>query len=287
MKFDKIYILTCNRVDNQITYNQLSDNLKSKVVLVVQAWERPQYKLDCEYLVLPESIHYTDSRAVAKTRQVIYNHAKNLRYAILDDDLRFKRRNSKYWTGVSNMDTSAKICDPSEVDEMFVLFDTWLDDPNIAFCSCSQTNNPPGSTPFRDNASISSAYWIDGPKILDIVENTDFSVLSVSEDVYFILKLLNNGRQNRISTEFAVDNRSYNLLSMNSTLWDNITSDIVTQDHIFLAKEFPGIYEILYDVNSKIRSGGYRDTGKTRIHWNKAFKMWEKKQQGALNDFFS
>ena len=48
---DKIYILTCRRVDDQITYNALPQKLKEKVCFVVQEWEREQYNYDAEYLV--------------------------------------------------------------------------------------------------------------------------------------------------------------------------------------------------------------------------------------------
>ena len=37
---DTIYILTVNRPDNQITFNNLSEKYQKKVVMVVQAWER-------------------------------------------------------------------------------------------------------------------------------------------------------------------------------------------------------------------------------------------------------
>ena len=36
---DKIFIPTVNRIDNQITYNALPDELKRQVVFVVQSWE--------------------------------------------------------------------------------------------------------------------------------------------------------------------------------------------------------------------------------------------------------
>ena len=64
---DKIFIPTVRRVNNQITYNGLPDELKKRVVFVVQAWEREQYHYDAEYLVLPESIHVDGLRPIAKT----------------------------------------------------------------------------------------------------------------------------------------------------------------------------------------------------------------------------
>ena len=69
---DKIYILTCRRVDDQITYNALPQKLKEKVCFVVQDWEREQYNYDAEYLVLPKDIHVdTHQRTVSYSRQFI------------------------------------------------------------------------------------------------------------------------------------------------------------------------------------------------------------------------
>ena len=47
---DKIFIPTVNRIDNQITYNALPDELKRQVVFVVQSWEREKYNFNVDYL---------------------------------------------------------------------------------------------------------------------------------------------------------------------------------------------------------------------------------------------
>lgn len=93
---NKIYIPTVCRVDNQITYNNLPKELQKKVVFVVQEWERNQYKFDAEYFVLPSDITIGSKNTLARTRKIIYEMGKEQRYAMLDDDLQFKRRNSKY-----------------------------------------------------------------------------------------------------------------------------------------------------------------------------------------------
>ena len=112
---DKIYIPTACRVDNQVTYNNLPRELQEKVVFVVQEWERDQYNYDAEYLVLQPDIKIGTKNALSRTRKVIYETAKNERYAMLDDDLHFKRRNSKYWNGVSNMEKSSRVCTEDDV----------------------------------------------------------------------------------------------------------------------------------------------------------------------------
>ena len=82
----KIYIPTFKRVDNQLTFTNLPDDIKKNVIMVVQDQEKDQYKYDCEYLVVDNNI------GIAKTRELIYRHAGNQRFGMLDDDVRFYRR---------------------------------------------------------------------------------------------------------------------------------------------------------------------------------------------------
>ena len=51
---ERIYIPTVRRTDNQITYNNLPDELKERVIMVVEPGERHLYKYPCEYLEIPE-----------------------------------------------------------------------------------------------------------------------------------------------------------------------------------------------------------------------------------------
>ena len=90
---DKIFIPTVNRIDNQITYNALPNYLKEKVTFVVQSWEREKYSFDNEYLVLPDYINLDHPRAISETRKVIYKAGSQIKYAMLDDDIIFRRRN--------------------------------------------------------------------------------------------------------------------------------------------------------------------------------------------------
>ena len=53
---DRIYIPTFRRVDNQVTFNNLPDKYKEKVIMVAQEQERSQYKYDVAYLVAGDNI---------------------------------------------------------------------------------------------------------------------------------------------------------------------------------------------------------------------------------------
>ena len=102
----KLYIPTFKRVDNQLTFINLPDDIKENVIMVVQDQEKDQYKYDCEYLVVDDNI------GIAKTREHIYRHAGKNRFGMLDDDVRFYRRNTMYYKGEeSNMEKSANQLD--------------------------------------------------------------------------------------------------------------------------------------------------------------------------------
>ena len=122
---EKIYIPTFRRVDIQITYDNLPNEYKEKVIMVVQEQEKKDYNYDVEYLVVDDNI------GITKTRELICRHAGETRFSMVDDDVVFYRRNQKYYSdfdNVSNMDKSKRIATKSDLDEMFILFDKWMDE---------------------------------------------------------------------------------------------------------------------------------------------------------------
>ena len=272
MMFDRIFIPTVHRPEKQITYEMLPQKYKDITTLVVQSWERPEYNYNCQYAVLPDikEYHYSDYYCLPKTRKFIYELGKDLRYCIFDDDLQFGRRNSKYFSDISNMEKSKRICTENDITEMFELFDDWLNIDTVTVCGCSQVENPPLGDSFVENSSITSAFWIDGPKFKNILHSLDITSVRVGEDVCFLLSLLKNGLRNRVSGEFCQFNYS-NFKKMKSTVWGQQTFEQTLNDHKYLERMFPGIFEILYDESGKRLHGGYKNFGKSRIRWKKAF----------------
>lgn len=295
---ERIFIPTVHRVDNQITYENLPDKYKKLVTMVVQAWERSQYDYDCEYLVLPDNqeYHFSDYYCLPKTRKFIYEAGRNMKYCIFDDDIIFGRRNAKYFGGISNMEKSRRQCDESDFDEMFSLFDKWLDSSDVTVCGCSQIENPPSGSykqtgydsvsSYRNNSSLTSAYWINGKHFTDILDDLDLTSVRVGEDACFLLSLLSRGYGNRVSDEFVIYNTSNNDKKMKSTVWDQQTYDQTLADHKYLEKLFPGVYTILYDKDGKRIEGGYRNFGKSKIEWSKAYKNANRKDS-SLESFFN
>jgi len=268
---EKIYIPTACRVDNQVTYNNLPKELQEKVVFVVQEWERDQYQYDAEYIVLPPEIKIGAKNALSRTRKIIYHIAKNERYAMLDDDLHFKRRNSKYWNGVSNMEKSSRICTEDDVREMFETYDKWLDN-GVTFCGCAQQNNPPFGNVSEDNRAMSSCYWINGADWADKIDEMRLDETRVAQDVLLIIGLLSRGFRNRVSNEFIFANQSIASKKETSIHWDQTEFDEVHENHKLIESMYPKYFKILYDENGDRVPGGFRDFGKTSVKWSQSYK---------------
>jgi hypothetical protein len=268
---EKIYIPTACRVDNQVTYNNLPKELQEKVVFVVQDWERDQYQYDAEYIVLPPEIKIGAKNALSRTRKIIYNIAKDERYAMLDDDLHFKRRNSKYWNGISNMEMSSRVCTEDDVREMFETYDKWLDN-GVTFCGCAQQNNPPFSNVSEDNRAMSSCYWINGADWADKIDEMRLDETRVAQDVLLIIGLLSRGFRNRVSNEFIFANQSIASNKETSIHWDQTEFDEVHENHKLIESMYPKYFKILYDENGDRVPGGFRDFGKTSVKWSQSYK---------------
>lgn len=268
---EKIFIPTVNRVDNQITYNILPEQLQKKVVFVVQKWEREKYKFDAEYMVLPDYITLNYSRPLSETKRLIYEVGKDMKYALLDDDISFRRRNAKYWTGISNMEKSKQQCNDIDILEMFDLYSDWLDESEVTVCGCGHVENPPSGSHYSNNTSLSSALWINGKDFADILSELKLTETRVAQDVVFLLALLTRGYGNRVSQEFCFSNHSVHK-KLQSDVWDKQTKEKTLVDHKTIEKMFPGIFEIRYDESGNRQGGGFRNFGKSRIHWSKAYK---------------
>lgn len=280
----KIFIPTVNRPDNQITYNNLPASLKKDVTMVVQAWERDKYGYDCDYLVLPdlEEYHFSHYYCISKTRKFIYDAGKDMKYVVLDDDLLFGRRNAKYWTGISNMEMSKRKCTEQDVLDMFAMYEEWLDEEEVTVCGCSHAENPPSNKAFSRNSSLGSALWINGKDFREELPELDLTSVKVMEDTYFLLQLLDRGYGNKVSQEFVFFNQSVHTKSMQSTIWDEQTFQDTLKDHKIVEAAFPGIFTILYDENGERVKGGFRNYGKVRVKWSKAYN----KKLGSLENLF-
>ena len=133
---EKIFIPTIRRADKQFTFDDLPKELQDKVVMVVDPTERSMYNYPCEYLELPKEIigQWTQ---LAQTRKFIHQYAGTIKYAMIDDDLLVYKRNQKYFTNNSDMETSKRKATPEEILRLFDTASKWLDEEDIGIVGLS------------------------------------------------------------------------------------------------------------------------------------------------------
>ena len=136
----RIYIPTYKRADSQTTFENLPTEIQKKVIMVVQQQERDQYDYDCEYLVVADEI------GIAKTRELIYYHAGNNHFAMLDDDIKFYRRNSKYYDEEPNMDTSKRLMTLEDWNDWLDQLNTWFSMHDVMHVGHRDLSLPPAGT---------------------------------------------------------------------------------------------------------------------------------------------
>tara|TARA_B100001245_G_scaffold81654_1_gene58620 strand:+ start:17142 stop:18062 length:921 start_codon:yes stop_codon:yes gene_type:complete len=231
---ERIYIPTVRRANNQITYDNLPDELKKRVIMVIESKERYLYNYPCKYLEIPEKLVGTWTQ-LAETRKFIHKHAGAIKYCVADDDILLGRRNAKYWTGKSNMEKSRRRAKPEEILEAFDTMDKWLDEPDIGIAGFSQSGFPPANTEYVDTKCITEIIMIDGRMLSKEIDDMDITSIRVAEDILFLFECLSRGINTRQSTEWMHDNQSLsNYKEMKDTreIWTGMYDDKKIPDTI-------------------------------------------------------
>ena len=199
---DKIYIPTFRRVESQITFDSLPDKYKEKTILVVQERERPLHKHDVEYLVVGDNI------GIAKTRKKIIDHAGKSRFCLYDDDVKFYRRNIKYLMKENWLDSDMKgvkrPMSEDDFDEMFDIFNSWMDNENIIQIGHRSAMLPPSWRFYTDFTDVYSGYMINGVELSKFVDDVDWTYVRVGEDSMMSLEFLLRGYKIRRSELFCI-----------------------------------------------------------------------------------
>ena len=274
---ERIYIPTIRRFDNQITFNSLPKELQYKVVMVVEPDERHLYDYECTYLEIPEEF-VGDWCQLSRTRKFIHEHAGPIKYAVMDDDLTIKRRNSKYWTGKSNMETSRRDATYIEILRAFDTFDEWLDEDDIGIVGLSTSEAPPADAEYVDTKGVFAMIFIDGKMLSQELHDMDITSIRVSEDVLFIFECLSRGINTRQSTEWMYDNGSLKK-EMQSTreVWTGMYKDKEQPKDHFQTDEH---YDALAYIQKKFPHGIkiYEKDGrrKNTKYWKRVYKPFLK-----------
>ena len=275
---ERIYIPTVRRADNQITYNNLSDELKERVIMVVEPDERHLYNYPCEYLEIPQKLVGTWTQ-LAETRLFIHKHAGAIKYCIADDDIIIGRRNAKTWTGKSNMDKSRRVATPEEVSLAFEIMDKWLDEKDIGITGFSNSGQPPITSEYQDTVGCFSIIMIDGRMISKIIDDINVTELRIGEDILFLFECLSRGINTRLSTEWLHDNKSmssYKKMKDSRLVWTGMygeDEEIPSTDEIYQNEHTQNAVEHIqkrFPMGIKI----YEKNGvkKHTRYWKKVYK---------------
>jgi len=271
---ERIYIPTAKRENNQITYNNLPDELKKRVIMVLRPEDRFLYNYDCEYLVVPTQIVGTYTE-LAQTREFIHKHAGAIKYAMVDDDIIIKRRNAKYWTGKSNMEKSRRTATTEEISEMYEVVDKWLDESDIGIVGLSWPDAPPGDKLYRDTTNVNTYVFYDGRMISEVIEEMDISSVRVSEDMLFLYEALSRGINSRKAEEWMFDNRSQvdKDLQDSRIVWKGMFEGKDTPEDYFQTEEH---YNCMRYIQKKYPHGVkiFEKDGKMKNvkYWKKVYK---------------
>ena len=242
---ERIYIPTVRRADNQITYDNLPDELKERVIMIVEPDERSLYNYPCDYLEIPQKLVGTWTQ-LAETRLFIHKHAGAIKYCIADDDIIIGRRNAKTWTGESNMEKSRRVATKEEVSTAFEIMDKWLDEKDIGITGFSNSGQPPPNTEYLDTVGCFSIIMVDGRMVSKIIDDINVTELRTGEDILFLFECLSRGINTRLSIEWLHDNKS---MSSYKTMKD---SRIVWTEMYAKDEEIPSMEEIYQnDHNQK------------------------------------
>ena len=250
---ERIYIPTVRRCDNQITFENLPKELQERVVMVIESGERHLYNYPCEYLEIPENIVGAWTQ-LAQTRLFIHKHAGAIKYCVADDDIMIKRRNAKYWTETSNMETSKRYATNEEILLMYETMDKWLDEESIGVVGCSDSLIPPGNDEYYDTTSVFSYVFYDGRMLSKIIDDIDICSLRIAEDVLFLYEVLSRGINTRRSNEWLHDNRSMadKSLAKSRIVWTEMYKKDEAPTDYFQAKEH---YDAMRFIQEKYPHG--------------------------------
>ena len=280
---EKIYIPTAKRENNQITYENMPEELQKRVIMVLRPEDRPLYKYDCEYLVVPDEMVGTWTE-LAQTRKLIHKHAGAIKYAMIDDDIVINRRNAKYWTGVSNMDKSRRKATKEEISLMYEQVSKWLDEPDIGIVGLSAPDVPPSDSEYHDTTNVNTYCFYDGRMISKVIDEMDITSVRVSEDMLFLYEALSRVINSRKSEEWVFDNRSQVDKNLQDTriVWKGMFDE--TPEDYFQTDEH---YDCMRYIQKKYPHGVkiFEKDGKMKnVKYFKA--VYKQSQTQNLDEFF-
>jgi hypothetical protein len=280
---ERIYIPTLGRPNEQVTWDNLPDELRERVWFVVHEREKDLYNYDAEYLVLPDDIN-----TIAKVRKEIVYHAGDIRFCMWDDDVIFYRRNRKYYGDLrfngnyvsDKQNEKGKPMSKWQMEyrdfvNMFAQFHKWMDEEeSLIHIGHRRTNLPPlGST--HDNVFFNSMHMVDGIKLSKIIKDIDWTYVQVGEDANFMLEYLTRGYTNRRTDLYSAHWGSY----QEGGCSEYRTADFHNREHEKLMKRWPKYVSVRKEMMAQGKDG--KNIGmikEFKYDMKKAHKNYKKKK---------
>lgn len=227
----KVYIPTLGRVDNQITYDNMPEWVQKNTYFVIQPKEESLFREHwptSNILVLPKN-----DLGITNTRKWIVETAGDTKYMMIDDDIRFWKRNVDRKTGKKNAEKSNEPFSPEDWVDMFDWANARLDgDYTVAGSRAS--GMPPHKSEDMEFSRIMQVFFINGSKLYrDKLE----WILDSSEDVHFIIQVLEMGGKIVTSDKFLYVCEDYH--SDGGCKLSGRTSDSSMRDMNTLASMYP------------------------------------------------
>ena len=288
---DTIYIPTYGRVDKQLTYLNLPEHWKKRALLVIHASEKEAFdKLGYPNIVCPNQgpppdMSQAHLHGIAPTRQWIAERSTDIKYAVLDDDIRefvFTARPSERNNyRLVNTPISQLTLEPGfedYFDEMMDMLDKWLDE--FVTVGLEVTWNPPFEDDYKDCWRQTTNHFYNGRTLP--LEHIDFPAFTCAQDYSTLLELLVNGYPNRASLRYRVRPE---LTQAKGGCESYRTLETHNNAMIKLQKTYPEFVTLKEKVAKGGKWGGMVKLAAT-IQWKKAYKSSQKQEETSLESMF-
>jgi hypothetical protein len=207
------------------------------------------------------------AEGISATRAWILENSLTEKSYMVDDDMNFCHRVPDW-----DLDTNAKLMTPSarpveEVGQAFDMFEEWLDHYVCVSMSARQGNQVAKDRWFRLATRMNNMYGFNVPEVKKL--GIEFGRLKVMEDFDVTLQMLTMGIPNKVSTDWAWNQRGSGKVGGCS---DYRTVEVQAEAAHKLKALFPDFVKIVEkDVKATHLQGIWSKRTDVVIQWRKAY----------------
>jgi hypothetical protein len=268
-----IAIPSCGRQywKQQVTLrNFITMKSKRKVVLCVPERERRQYNTNVFADVIGRPIKLTVANVpashsgISHTREWILTELaaqhKERYVMMLDDDMDFSYRPDMHSPA---LDT---IKDPERFEAMFILLEQWLEEGFTHVGISARQGNNHCSTAYCDATRMMNAYAYDVDALQEL--GVDIGRNPVMHDFDLTLQLLRKGYPNRVSYQYAWNQRGSNTLGGCSSYR---TTEVQKASALQLKEDHPDFVTVVTKAANSVWKG-MEERSDVNVQWKKALQ---------------